>query len=544
MQAILRDQLSGAASNAAWQHILRCPGWEQLHALAGAAFIATLLSTHTVLCCIGQAVLQISGCPLSVVARAQMHAAKHAGHLSVQHSSKQSAWHQSKRTARPEADNHGANGIDSTAAPRAAQAAPAHQRQQGQGQSRLSAHKLSGQSRADAAVGKKRCRPPSWQRKRRKRQAVAQQGLSSDTHAINHNCSIAEQTRAVATCAGHQIANRPAVMAGKRVRCDITPDSLLAANPICKQPRSAITVAAAAQHNLHSSNAAQVPCRGTGVGMKALHPGSEAFSLQSALFQAQWHARGGLPRCNPLSHLWTQSVSQCLADTGLMRHHAIKQESQASCSMALLHDAVPKVTRLEAGVDAPSKSQPNSQTQARQSTKQATERSSARSEAARQLARAIWGRAAPLRGAARSHAHQASSAVRLHPAQHAAVLPVLADLLARAQRVPYVAILQATCPMWREEDGRKRNASVQSAKPLRCGAVLQHALPPQRVCAFVRAVLHRLLPPGLLAGAFKPLLAHVATLLALRRHEQLSVHDLMQRLPTQRIPWLQALCAF
>jgi Telomerase ribonucleoprotein complex - RNA binding domain len=159
-------------------------------------------------------------------------------------------------------------------------------------------------------------------------------------------------------------------------------------------------------------------------------------------------------------------------------------------------------------------------------------------DAATQLMRCIWGRAAPRRATAHCHKLISDSAVRLHPAQQQALAPILSDLLARAAHVPYTAILQSTCPL----PGACGQKCLAPLSPWR-GSVLSKATAPQRVCTFVRAVLNRMLPPALLGSGQRTFLARVGSFLALRRHEQMSLHDVLQGMPIRGVAWLQALCA-
>lgn len=67
------------------------------------------------------------------------------------------------------------------------------------------------------------------------------------------------------------------------------------------------------------------------------------------------------------------------------------------------------------------------------------------------------------------------------------------------------------------------------------------------VCSFMCAVLSRLLPPALLGGrgasAQSALLRHMCKFIALRRFEQMTVHDVMHGMRTTGIAWLDVLCA-
>ena len=55
--------------NAAWQYVLSRPAWHALCAVLGGALLERLLCTHTILCPHKAALLQVAGCPVSIVAQ-------------------------------------------------------------------------------------------------------------------------------------------------------------------------------------------------------------------------------------------------------------------------------------------------------------------------------------------------------------------------------------------------------------------------------------------------------------------------------------------
>lgn len=156
---------------------------------------------------------------------------------------------------------------------------------------------------------------------------------------------------------------------------------------------------------------------------------------------------------------------------------------------------------------------------------------SATPDGARALAHQIWGPAAPDASSSfRASVATPSARLRLHPAQHLAVAPLLQDLLRRARSVPYLPILQSTCPM--PEAARGHPSPLVHTCPARC------------VANFVLAVLGRVLPPGLIGPTTAQCVRRrVAALVSLRRFEALSVHDLLHGASTKGCGWLYAWCA-
>jgi hypothetical protein len=152
-----------------------------------------------------------------------------------------------------------------------------------------------------------------------------------------------------------------------------------------------------------------------------------------------------------------------------------------------------------------------------------------------QLMRAIWGRNAPSWTTCHTHDVTSDTGVRLHAAQQHAVLPLLQGLLERSKTMPWLPMLESLCPI---TDEKSTGSGYR-----RSGQVLSLACPQHQVCAFIRAVLGRLMPPALLGASKRKFLAHISTFLALRKHEEMSVHALMQGMATQSPLWLSCLCA-
>ena len=76
------------------------------------------------------------------------------------------------------------------------------------------------------------------------------------------------------------------------------------------------------------------------------------------------------------------------------------------------------------------------------------------------------------------------------------------------------------------------------------GKVLSQACPLPAVATFLRAVLQQLIPTELLGAGKAVFLRHATDFLAQRKFEGLTVHSLLQHMPTRGICWLHALCAF
>ena len=69
--SVLQDalQCGAAGGNVASQHMLFCPHWAALHVAVGDRALIELLCTHSVFCRVGGTCLQVSGCPISIVAK-------------------------------------------------------------------------------------------------------------------------------------------------------------------------------------------------------------------------------------------------------------------------------------------------------------------------------------------------------------------------------------------------------------------------------------------------------------------------------------------
>jgi hypothetical protein len=147
----------------------------------------------------------------------------------------------------------------------------------------------------------------------------------------------------------------------------------------------------------------------------------------------------------------------------------------------------------------------------------------------------IWGSSAPEASGRFRTNPPSCTKLRLHPFQRAVVLPLLRDMLDRAVALPYIPMLQSICPI--PAQCQPRGDSAVKAAPLTL------ACAPQKVVAFVHAVLGKLIPDGLLGPSKKAFMQHVAAFLSLKRFEAMSVHELLQGVATKGIEWLHAWCA-
>lgn len=197
-------------------------------------------------------------------------------------------------------------------------------------------------------------------------------------------------------------------------------------------------------------------------------------------------------------------------------------------------------------------------------------------DSARSLIAAIWGSTAPLSPEAVFKADgcrvSATSSVRLSPPQQQRMLVIAEELLVRARNLPWHALLEAHCPCpdldrpphaQHGQHASETHAASPAPDAGRAGAEAPsggsaaarrkaRGLPlgttgTGAVCGFMCAVLSRLLPPALLGGRGAPaqsaLLRHVCKFVALRRFEQMTVHDVMHGMRTTGIGWLDVLCA-
>jgi Telomerase ribonucleoprotein complex - RNA binding domain len=166
--------------------------------------------------------------------------------------------------------------------------------------------------------------------------------------------------------------------------------------------------------------------------------------------------------------------------------------------------------------------------------------------------------------------------IRLEPGQQQHIEALLKQMLRNAAQVPWSALLEAHCGMAsclpsklrrsrqtsfasdavKLQPPCKRQCTGQSspcAREGRCksaqhmkGAMsdcLPNACRLSAVCGFVRAVLRRLVPRKLLGVNARTLQLRAMKLLCMRRHEKLTLHDIMQGMRTKGLHWLDVLCA-
>lgn len=62
-------QVGDGAGNAAAEHICSSPNWSALLRIVGSQLFVALLCTHAIYCRLGDAWLQLTGCPVAVIAR-------------------------------------------------------------------------------------------------------------------------------------------------------------------------------------------------------------------------------------------------------------------------------------------------------------------------------------------------------------------------------------------------------------------------------------------------------------------------------------------
>ena len=175
-------------------------------------------------------------------------------------------------------------------------------------------------------------------------------------------------------------------------------------------------------------------------------------------------------------------------------------------------------------------------------------------EGARALLGCIWGATAPLSPekvfSSRGCRDAGVLSVRLSPAQQRLMLDIAERLLRRARKLPWRALLDTHCPvpaLHGQRPAQQAQQAQHSGVSKRRAGPLDGACSTAAVSCFMCAVLRRLLPPELLGGrrgrSQRALLRHVCKFLALRRFEQMTVHDATHGLRTSGVPWLDVLCA-
>eukprot|EP00892_Ulva_mutabilis_P009365 jgi/Ulvmu1/6800/UM031_0001.1 len=490
-------------ANAALEHLHTDPTWRALHSRIGGREMFHLLVSCSVFVQLpgSSALLQVAGHSFAAVAQKRAQASPPNVTNASGSAASGPADHQSKRPVKRLCLQAGRATVESksSAGNGAAVRPPVHARRAActaaAGSTRMAlfvqAAAVALAQNEPSAPLQRRCRPPSWRRRKIKAQHAARAAGATSLPPPEHRAGSSDGLRG----GGETSPARPAHAARstdrKRPRCE----PLVVPVEVDRSARALTRIeGATADSGKHGcvkeGSAGQGPQRqvgarrrGTGPKMPPLDAARLTLPRHACFFSADYAPRAGLPQAHPLLAL------------------------------------------------PPSRN------------------------GARTLLGCIWGSTAPLspekvfssegcRGAASLH-------LRLSPAQQALMLEVAEKLLQRARKLPWRALLDTHCPcpdLTQKRPSQRAQHTQHSQRAqqaqTRPGA-LEGACSTAGVCGFVCAVLRRLLPAELLGGrcanSQRALLRHVCKFIALRRFEQMAVHDVMHGMRTSGTTWLDVL---